>query len=184
MELLLALAVAALVSGVIFQVLVGEEAISRRLARRWREGSVQRRTLELVRSELRRAESVQLAPPGGASAAACGLGGRTVVLHLAMGAAQAPVTYSTGRAPSGLWRGQVLMRCGPAFSLDGQASGGAAQNRVVIDGLPATGGFEAAEEGPGLPRLELAQEFAEAGGGATQRIGSAITVAAAVGASP
>ena len=50
----------------------------------------------------------------------------------------------------------------------------------MIDGLPATGGFEAAEEGPGLLRLELAQEFAEAGGGATQRIGSAITVAAAV----
>jgi len=41
-----------------------------------------------------------------------------------------------GPAPSAIWRGRVLMRCGPAYGLDGRLSAGSApQNRVVIDGL-------------------------------------------------
>jgi len=68
------------------------------------------------------------------------MGGRLPVLHLSTEAG--PITYAVGAAPSGLWRDQVLMRCGPALDLQGQPTlAGMAQNRVVIDGLapnPAT----------------------------------------------
>jgi hypothetical protein len=33
----------------------------------------------------------------------------------------------------------VLMRCGPAFGLDGEPSAGASLNRVVLDGLQVAG---------------------------------------------
>ncbi len=174
-ELLLALAVGLMVWGLIVQALLGEERISQRLGRHWREKTVQRRTLELVRGELLRAEAVGTAAGGGA--AACGLGGRQVVLHLAMGAAQQPVTYSVGAAPSPIWRGAVLMRCGPAFGLDGWPSSGAAQNRVVIDGLVESEGFTAVAEGEGLLRLRLRQEFPGPAGGGVQRIESELITA-------
>ncbi len=45
------------------------------------------------------------------------------------------ITYSIGTAPSAIWRGKGLMRCGPAYGLAGELSSGAAQNRVVLDGL-------------------------------------------------
>jgi len=66
----------------------------------------------------------------------CSLAGRIPVLHLHTGAG--PITYPVGAAPSAIWRGRVLMRCGPAFGLDGLISGGSQTlNRVVIDGLAA-----------------------------------------------
>ena len=46
-----------------------------------------------------------------------------------------PVVYFTGEAPSPICREPVLMRCGPAFTLEGFASRGAYQNRVVLDGV-------------------------------------------------
>ena len=52
-----------------------------------------------------------------------------------------PVLYSLGPAPSSIWRGDVLMRCGPAFDLRGGIrSGSRYRNRVV---LQATDGFVA-----------------------------------------
>jgi hypothetical protein len=41
------------------------------------------------------------------------------------------------------------MRCGPAFGLDGELSAGAAQKRVLLDGLSQPG-LEAAVEPDGL----------------------------------
>jgi hypothetical protein len=55
------------------------------------------------------------------------------------------------------------MRCGPAYELEGGLSPGAAQNQVVLDGLP-TGGLEVEEEAPGLVRMTLKQEFPLQGG--------------------
>ena len=46
------------------------------------------------------------------------------------------IVYSVGQAPSAIWQGQVLMRCGPAYGLDGQVRPATAyQNRVVLDSL-------------------------------------------------
>jgi hypothetical protein len=58
------------------------------------------------------------------------------------------IVYSVGAAPSAIWRGQVLMRCGPAYGLDGVIRpGGRAQNRVLIDDLPKDGtGFQAHQD--------------------------------------
>ena len=91
------------------------------------------------------------------SGAACGLGGRLPVLQL--NTAVGPITYTVGSPPSAIWRGRVLMRCGPAFGLHGEPSAGAAQNRVLLDGL-AIPGLEAVVEPDGLLRLQLRQEFA------------------------
>ena len=75
------------------------------------------------------------------------------------------IVYSVGTAPSPIWRGQVLMRCGPAYGLDGVIrQGGKAQNRVLIDGLPKEGlGFQARQD-PQSKVLHLALEQAVNGG--------------------
>ncbi len=87
-----------------------------------------------------------------------------------------PITYTVGGAPSAIWRGRLLMRCGPAFGLHGEPSAGAAQNRVLLDGLTDPG-LEAALEPDGLLRLELRQEFEPSGGG-TQRIETIVPMGA------
>ena len=75
------------------------------------------------------------------------------------------ITYSIGTAPSAIWRGTVLMRCGPAYGLGGELSAGAAQNRVVLDGLaPAPEGLQVLEGAPGLLRLRLKQQMPLRGG--------------------
>ena len=69
----------------------------------------------------------------------------------------AAIVYSVGAAPSPIWRGQVLMRCGPAYGLDGRMDPTSnAQNRVLLDALPPDdgGGLEVNAH-PQLPVLEL-----------------------------
>lgn len=66
------------------------------------------------------------------------------------------------------------MRCGPAFGLDGEPSTGAAQNRVLLDGLTQPG-LDATVEPDGLLHLRLRQEFEPSGGG-TQRIQTEVRV--------
>jgi hypothetical protein len=66
------------------------------------------------------------------------------------------------------------MRCGPAFGLDGEPRTGAAQNRVLLDGLTLPG-LEATVEPDGLLHLRLRQEFEPSGGG-TQRIQTEVRV--------
>ena len=143
------------------------------LARQLRERGLQARTLELLRSDLLRAESLRLATAAGS---ACPLAGRQPLVQIAT--AQGPITYSIGRPPSPIWRGRVLMRCGPAFGLDGEPSAGQAQNRVVIDGLSATG-FRAESSAVGQLRLSLEQELTLPGG-RQLRIRTGSTVAAVV----
>lgn len=72
----------------------------------------------------------------------------------------AVIVYSVGRAPSAIWRGQVLMRCGPSYGLDGVINlEGAYQNRVLLDALPdrSVPGFSA-QNHPTLPLLQLQLE--------------------------
>ena len=162
-ELLLAACLGLLVWGVVVQALVADGRQVERLVRQLRERGQQRRVVALLRGDLNRAQRVDLALGVGA---ACGLGGRDPVLQLQTPAG--PITYTVGSAPSAIWRGRVLMRCGPAFGLHGEPSAGAAQNRVLLDGLTDPG-LAAALEPDGLLRLQLRQEFESAGGG-TQRI--------------
>ena len=71
---------------------------------------------------------------------ACNLAGRQPWLQI-LGADGSITTYSLGSPPSAIWRGQVLMRCGPAYGLDGQIKAGSTfQNRVVLDGLTPISG--------------------------------------------
>ena len=131
-ELMLALSLGVWLSGTILQLLLTEAQLGLRMSRALRERNLQQRTLALVHGDVQRASRISTTPL--LEPHACSMAGRLPVLHLSTSAG--PITYSVGAAPSGIWRGQVLMRCGPAFDLQGQPSlGTAAQNRVVIDGL-------------------------------------------------
>lgn len=154
-ELLLVLTLGVVVCTAMVQLLLSEGRSTALLAQRLRAALEQRRALELIREDVQRSSSVSLAA---VSSPACSLAGRPVVLHL-QGAAT-PVTYSVGSAPSSIWKGQVLMRCGPAFGLDGQPSAGMALNRVVLDGLPAAG-LKVLALAAGRLELELQQELPE-----------------------
>nr|WP_277874970.1 prepilin-type N-terminal cleavage/methylation domain-containing protein [Cyanobium sp. FACHB-13342] len=168
-ELLLALAIGCGLSGVLLHALVAEGANSQRFGRLLRERAVAQRTLELVRGDLLQAGG--LADPL-VVRPACNLAGRTVVLHLAPAAGNpdaVPITYSLGKPAEPIWRGRVLMRCGPAYGLHGELGRGAAQNRVVIDALAPSEGFRAQPDGPtGLLQLELQQVWGDGGSLHTQ----------------
>ena len=132
LELMLALSLGLVLSGVMLQGLIQEGQNGQRLARLLRERAVQRRTLALVKTDL--AQAMAISPTPQLEQHGCGLAGRLPVLHLSTAAGA--ITYAVGPAPSPIWRGRVLMRCGPSYGLDGLLSVGAApQNRVVIDGL-------------------------------------------------
>lgn len=154
-ELLLVLTLGVAACAAMVQLLMSDSRSSALLVMRLRAGLEQRRVLELIREDVQRANTLSLAT---VSPAACPLGGRTVVLHLEEGTT--PVTYSVGSPPSPIWQGQVLMRCGPAFTLEGQPSSGMALNRVVLDGLPA-GGLKVLALAGGRLELELQQELPE-----------------------
>ena len=132
MDLLVALSIGVLMSGTILQVLCSDGRASMGLSRLLRERAVQQRTLALIQNDLARTTRISSDPQR--EQHACGLAGRLPLLHLSTAAGS--ITYSLGAAPSGIWRGQVLMRCGPAFGLHGEPNPGSlSQNRVLLDGL-------------------------------------------------
>ena len=99
---------------------------------RWllRQRQLLLRANQLVAADVER--GVALAPE---LLSSCNLAGRQLWLQL-LGADGSVTTYSLGAPPSAIWRAQVLMRCGPAYGLDGQIKAGSTpQNRVVLDGL-------------------------------------------------
>jgi hypothetical protein len=97
------------------------------------------------------------------------------VLHLATAAG--PITYSLGNPAEPIWRGRVLMRCGPAYGLHGELGSGAAQNRVVLDALASSDGFRADPADEGVLQLQLQQSWP--GGG---KLRSSLPVALLSGA--
>ena len=154
-ELLIALLLGGALSAVLLQLLLVETGTSQRLGRLLRERQLGQRALELVRQELQQAQWVSTGPT---LPAPCGLAGRTVVLQL--GTPAGVITYSVGAAPSPIWRGPVVMRCGPAYGLSGELASGQAQNRVLIDALLPQAGFAAEPEAAGLLQLRLARQLA------------------------
>ena len=93
------------------------------------------RANQLIAADIER--GVALAPE---LAPVCPLAGRQLWLQI-LSTDGALTTYSVGKPPSGIWQGPVLMRCGPAYGLDGQiAAGSQHQNRVVLDQLKASPG--------------------------------------------
>ena len=203
-ELMLSLSLGLALSGVMLQGLMAEGQNGARFSRLLRERAAQRRTLELVKQDLVQATAVSQTPE--LEQHGCSLAGRIAVLHLRTGAG--PITYSVGAAPSAIWRGRVLMRCGPAFGLDGLISGGSPMlNRVVIDGLPmkstnrqrcepllpgapddltdlaraSVSGFSAClQVGTGLLSLQLEQAFAQDAGRQDQKISQKLLVQAPI----
>jgi prepilin-type N-terminal cleavage/methylation domain-containing protein len=148
LELLLALSLGLLLSSAMIQTLLADSRGSTQLLRQLRQRQQQGRLLALVRTELLRSERVSLTPAQ--ESHACDLAGRTPVLHLS--GASGSITYSVGAAPSGIWRGAVLMRCGPAYGLDGRSNpAAAAQNRVLVDGLVPGAVVRSGSCSPGQP---------------------------------
>lgn len=150
-ELLLAMSLGLVFCGVVIQALVGEGQNAQRFTRALRERGYQRRAVALIRADLERATTVSGGTGSETSTACGGLDGRRRVLELST--PEGTIVYSVGAAPSGIWRGRVLMRCGPAFGEYGQVSAGAFQSRVVLDGLAGDatpwqgcGGLEGASE--------------------------------------
>lgn len=161
-ELLVTLALSGLMSAMVLQLLVGDLRHVGRLGRWLRERQAGERALQLLREELQQAEAVTLHSGEAPLPAGCSLAGRAFVLQLEgrnRSGQSVAVLYSRGTAPSSIWRGDVLMRCGPAYGLDGDWSDGTAVSRVLIDALPAGDGFQVGTMAPGVVSLELTRQL-------------------------
>ena len=162
LELMLALAIGALLFALLLRLIGADLQLGRAMALRLSETSRQRRSLELIREELGVAHGWMVDPPV-SNHWPCRMNGRRPVLAIATQQAdqqargEQAIVYSVGSAPDAIWRGLVLMRCGPAYSLDGVPNlQGAFQNRVLLDALPHDigSGFTARPH-PQWPVLEL-----------------------------
>jgi len=78
-ELMLALGMGLVVSAMVVQLLLAEGRQGALLVRQWRERTFQRRTLDLVRDDLRRAVEIRV---GSAEGSPCPVSGREPVLHI------------------------------------------------------------------------------------------------------
>ena len=162
-ELLLSLSLGSMLFVVLLQLIGADLRLGNSMASRLRESAQQRHTLELIRGELATGSGWEVDPVS-SQQWSCGMAGRRPVLAISLYSHNTQVSsqtivYSVGAAPSAIWRGQVLMRCGPAYGLDGVIRpDGKAQNRVLIDGLPKEGlGFQARQD-PHSKVLHLALE--------------------------
>ena len=150
-ELLLAAALGLLFCGVVSQLLLGELRQGGSLAQSLLIKGLQRRTLALVKQDLNQAVEWQIDPSPSADWP-CPLAGRRPLLAIQPRNGSDPVVYSLGTAPSVIWQGQVLMRCGPAFDLNGRSRPGSTyQNRVVLDAVE----MFRMHEPHGLPLLQM-----------------------------
>lgn len=166
LELLLAMSLGTVLLGVMLQLLLGDLRLGAAMAARLQARSQQRRSLALIGAELSSAAGWQ-SDPEPSERWPCSLAGRRAVLAIATDPADpqargnAAIVYSIGRAPSPIWRGAVLMRCGPAYTLEGDANlSGAFQNRVLLDRLPQDGDAAGliARPQPDLPVLDVTLE--------------------------
>lgn len=153
-ELLLALIIGFSLVGVIAEALLLESGSARQLGRFFRERLVAQRALELIRSEILQSQQIRFALSA-TEHPDCGLSGRQVVLHMKV--AEGKITYSLDAKPAAIWRGVVLMRCGPTYGLDGTLRTGSNESRVLLDGLRA-GGFRAMSAGE-LLSIQIVRSF-------------------------
>ena len=134
-ELMLAALLGTFLCGVVFQLLFAETRQGGALAESLQLKQWQRRTLQLGKGDLERASSWQ-SDPDPSRSWPCALADRQPKLAITPPDGSDPVVYSLGSAPSAIWRGDVLMRCSPAFDLNGGIRRGSRyQNRVVLDGM-------------------------------------------------
>ena len=153
-ELMLAALLGTFLCGVVSQLLFAETRQGGALAESFQLKQWQRRTLELLKGDLERASSWQIDPDASVDWP-CALADRHPRLAITPRDGSDPVVYSLGPAPSAIWRGDVLMRCGPAFDLRGGIrSGSRYQNRVVLDGVDR---FQL-HQPSGLPVLQMQLE--------------------------
>ena len=173
LELLLALSLGTALFALLLRLIGADLRLGSAMAERLQTTGLQRRTLALIKAEIATAQGWMVDPPP-SSSWPCRLSGRRPVLAIAMAAGDpdargsAVIVYSVGQAPSAIWRGQVLMRCGPSYGLDGVINlEGAYQNRVLLDALPdrSVPGFSA-QNHPTLPllQLQLEQELRDGSG--------------------
>ena len=174
LEMMLALSLGSLLFALMLRLIGADLRLGQAMAQRLRETSRQQRSLELIREELALAHSWMVDPPP-STRWPCPMAGRRPVLAIATQAddpqarGEQVIVYAVGSAPDRIWRGQVLMRCGPGYSLDGVPTlQGAFQNRVLLDALPQDSGvgFQVHQH-PFLPvlELEIEQELPAASGG-------------------
>ena len=150
-ELMLAAALGVLFCGVVSQLLIGELRQGGALAQSLLIKGLQRRTLALVKQDLNQAVAWEIDPAPSADWP-CSLAGRRPLLAIQPRNGSNFVVYSLGTAPSAIWEGQVLMRCGPAFDLNGRSRPGSTfQNRVVLDAVETFG----ISQPDGLPLLKF-----------------------------
>ena len=142
----------------LFLLAVGAAALFSEQRLGWRMGLLLRqrqlllRVNQLIAADVQR--GVALAPE---LAPVCPLAGRQPWLQILSTEGEI-TTYSLGKAPSPIWTGKVLMRCGPAYGLDGEIKAGSTpHNRVVLDGL--SGAFHT-WSGCQLPQAAVMQEVA------------------------
>ena len=174
LELMLALSLGSLLFALMLRLIGADLRLGQAMAQRLRETSRQQRSLELIREELALAHGWMLDPPL-STRWPCPMARRRPVLAIAtqpddpQARGEQVIVYAVGPAPDRIWRGQVLMRCGPGYSLDGVPTlQGAFQNRVLLDALPqdSSVGFQVHQH-PTLPvlELEIEQELPAASGG-------------------
>ena len=165
-ELLLSLSLGSLLFVLLLQLIGADLRLGNTMASRLRESAQQRQILDLIRGELAIGSSWTV-DPAVSHQWPCSMAGRQPILAISLDdstsqASAQTIVYSVGAAPSPIWRGQVLMRCGPAYGLDGVIRpGGKAQNRVLIDGLPKEGlGFQARQDSQSkVLHLQLEQQL-------------------------
>jgi len=154
-DMMMALGLSMLILAGIMQTMLLHSRSAETITTGLRDRINQRRTLQLIRNELNQAARV-VWDPSSMEPAGCSLTGRTPLLQLKL--PQAMITYSIGPAPSAIWQPQVLMRCGPAYGLDGTLSSGANQHRVVLDRL-GTEQASVQETAVNLLKLSLGSEW-------------------------
>ena len=150
LELLLAVSLGLFLLGVGAAALFSEQRLGWRMGLFLRQRRMLLRANQLIAADIER--GVALAPE---LTPVCPLAGRQLWLQL-LSPDGALTTYSLGKPPSGIWQGHVLMRCGPAYGLDGQiAAGSHHQNRVVLDQLKVSPGDSCSlpqgQQMPGVP---------------------------------
>ena len=152
LELLLAVSLGLLLLGVGAAALFSEQRLGWRMGLLLRQRQLLLRANQLIAADVQR--GVALAPE---LQPRCPLGSRQLWLQILSTEGEL-TTYSLGKAPSPIWQGKVLMRCGPAYGRDGQIKAGSTLlNRVVLDGLS---GALHAWSGCQLPQAAVMQEVA------------------------
>ena len=140
-ELILASGLGMMIAALVMRLVIMDTTIGGAMAQYMRHKSQQRQALTLIQDDLASAHHWQVNPIASPEWP-CALKGRRPVLAIATTSdngelRRGVIVYSVGAAPSPIWRGSVLMRCGPAYDINGQSSlKGGFMNRVLLDALP------------------------------------------------